>query len=94
MLVFWIAGTPAPPAASAMGYDGTVVVRGNEPFTYAVFVTVDQVFEISGPLTARLVANYQQRSVRVRGYVTQQTAAYEPGLAVFMVEEIIDTQTQ
>lgn len=92
-LMFLVAHSPAPTSdsvASIIEYDGIVEVRGNEPFTYAVFITGNQVFEISGPLKAQLIAHYQQYRVRVHGYVAQHTSNNEPRLAVLIVEKILN----
>lgn len=74
-------------------YDGTVFVRGNEPFTYAVFVTTDQAFAISGPLVELLVADHQQCVIRILGFVDQRkndAPLPEQRLPVLVVERIIE----
>ena len=72
-------------------YAGTVVIKGNEPFTVPVLVTAYGEFVIDGPLRDTLQASrFQQRTVRLRGVVSAEVSTELPFTPIFIVHEIVD----
>ncbi len=72
-------------------YVGTVVIKGNEPFTVPVLVTAYGEFVIGGPLRDTLQGGrFQQRTVRLRGVVSTEVSTELPFSPIFIVHEIVD----
>ena len=70
-------------------YNGTVVMRGNEPFVTPFFVTPYGTFVIVGDLQEYLAVHYQQKKIRVRGRVRAQLLEEYPRTPVLDIFEVV-----
>ena len=73
----------------AQYYDGTVIVRGNEPFTYLVLVTSYGEFEITGPLITEIYSRYQQHVIRILGKEVEQLSRNTYDIPALFVQKVV-----
>ena len=73
-------------------YDGTVIVRGNEPFTHLILVTSYGEFKITGPLTAEISSRYQQHLIRILGKEVEPLSSSKYDIPILFVQKVVEVK--